>query len=139
MSRIPESEFDTVARPTDGVPRELIPAYSATIHWFPEDGCWVATCPELLELFGNEARSTGESLAEAADELTGVVEGLAARRIRSRRRLPREDTFRVFSGSLTLRMPVWLHERVAAEARRDRVSINTWLVSRLAEAAGRLP
>ncbi|HKK92202.1 MAG TPA: toxin-antitoxin system HicB family antitoxin [Longimicrobiales bacterium] len=138
MSRIPDSEFDKVVRPTEGVPLESIPAYSTTIHWFPDDGCWVATCPELLELFGNEARSTGDTPGEAADELAGVVQGLAADRIRKQRLLPREDTFRVFSGTLTLRMPIWLHERIAEEARRDRVSINTWLVSRLAQAAGAL-
>jgi len=39
------------------------------------------------------------------------------------------------SGKLTLRMPPSLHQRIALSAERDHVSVNQWIVTRLAASA----
>lgn len=137
MSRLSMSIWEQQLRPGDRFGPEDFPGYSTFVHWCPEEGCWIATCPELLEIYGDDARAPGESAAEAVGELGGTIAALTADRLRRGKPLPEERVFRHHSGKLSLRMPSWLHEQIAHEAHRDRTSINAWIVSRLAEAAGR--
>ncbi len=105
--------------------------YSTSIKWSDEDKGFIATVPELpgLSAFG---KTRDEALKELKIALPAFLRALAG----SGRATPRPDTIIPYSGQIRLRMPKGLHARLAASAREEGVSLNTYLVSLLAERNG---
>lgn len=99
--------------------------YQVVLLWSEEDQCYVVTLPAW-----QNARTHGASLEEAARNAREVLKLLIESAKRHREPIPPPD--RRLSGNLRLRLPVSLHGRLAREAEREGVSLNQWIVSRLA-------
>ena len=99
--------------------------YQVVILWSAEDECFIATLPAW-----QNARTHGATLEEAARNGRQVLEMLIESAQRHGERIPPPE--RRFSGNLRLRLPVSLHGRLAREAEREGVSLNQWIVSKLA-------
>ena len=84
--------------------------YSIRIVWSDEDGGYIATSPEFENL-----------------SAFGTSSGWA---------LPTPMRARHYSGQLRVRLPKSLHARLADEAERDGVSLNTLIVTFLSERMG---
>jgi len=93
--------------------------------WSGEDRCYVVTLPAW-----QNARTHGKTPEAAIRNAREVLEMLidSARR----RGEPMPPPERRHSGNLRLRLPASLHGRLAREAEREGVSLNQWIVSRLA-------
>lgn len=106
--------------------------YSCRVVWSDEDDGYIATSPEFADIsaFGVTA---AEAIAELEDALSAAIETYRD----SGWELPEPLRVRAYSGQLRLRLPRSLHARLVEEAELDGVSLNTLLVSWLAERAGR--
>ncbi len=95
------------------------------LNWSDEDECYIATLPAW-----QNARTHGRTLEEASRAARAVLEMLIddARR----RGQPCPPVNERYSGNLRLRLPASLHARLAREAEREGVSLNQWLVTKLA-------
>jgi len=105
-----------------------VPTYSARIHWSPEDDSFVAVCPEL-----EEVSAFGDTPEEAAAQLREAVSLVLEDYCQEGAVPPPPAHVASFSGQFRLRLPTSLHARLAAEAEREGVSLNTWVVARLSE------
>ena len=96
-----------------------------------DDGSWVAEVPELP---GCVAASTDpqELLALAEDSIAAWIEAA----IDDGRPIPAPEARDEYSGRFVLRVPKGIHRRLAAQARRERVSLNTLCATALAASVG---
>jgi predicted RNase H-like HicB family nuclease len=99
--------------------------YQMVILWSDEDRCYVVTLPAW-----QNARTHGATLEEAVRNAREVLTLLIESASEHGEPIPPAE--RRFSGNLRLRLPVSLHGRLAREAEREGVSLNQWIVSRLA-------
>ena len=95
------------------------------LQWSADDACYVVTLPAW-----QNARTHGSTPEEAARRGREVLSLLIDSAMRSGEPMPAAE--RRFSGNLRVRLPVSLHGRLAREAEREGVSLNQWIVSRLA-------
>ena len=102
--------------------------YSTRIHWSPEDHCFVAVCPEL-----EEVSALGDTPEAAAAELRRAVSLVLEDYCEEGTTPPAPAHLPSSSGQFRVRLPKSLHARLAADAEREGVSLNTWVVSRLSE------
>lgn len=105
--------------------------YSISIRWSEEDEGFIATVPELEGL-----SAFGETQEEAAHELLEAAEAFIETMKAAGDQLPEPSKVSAHSGQIRLRMPKGLHARLAAEAEKENVSLNTYLVSLLSERQG---
>ena len=105
--------------------------YGFNVAWSDEDQGFIATCPEFpgLSAFG---RTREEALAEAQNALglflkTYEEDGLP---------LPEPQTIKEYSGQFRVRLPKSLHQKLARQADREEVSLNSLVTSYLAEMVG---
>lgn len=106
--------------------------YSMQILWSDEDDCFIASCPEL-----DDASAFGDTPAKAAKQLEQAIALVVETRVSKKWPLPDPEGVISYSGQLRLRLPKSLHSRVATRARRDGVSLNTFIVTALSEDIGR--
>lgn len=99
--------------------------YQMVLLWSAEDQCYVVTLPAW-----QNARTHGATIGEAVRNAREVLTLLIESALRHGESVP--DPERRFSGNLRLRLPVSLHGRLAREAEREGVSLNQWIVSKLA-------
>ena len=99
--------------------------YQIVILWSDEDQCYVVTLPAW-----QNARTHGATLEEAVRNAREVLTLLIESATRHGESIPPPE--RRFSGNLRLRLPASLHGRLVREAEREGVSLNQWIVSRLA-------
>lgn len=105
--------------------------YSFSVAWNEADNAYLALCAEFPGL-----SAFGETPEQAISELETAVE-LAIETYREEGwELPQPLGQQSHSGQLRLRLPRGLHARLAAQAERDGVSLNTLIVAYLAEALG---
>jgi antitoxin HicB len=95
------------------------------VLWSKEDRCYVVTLPAW-----QNARTHGATLAEATQNARDVLRMLIESATRHGEPLPEPE--RRYSGNLRLRLPASLHGRLAREAEREGVSLNQWIVTKLA-------
>jgi antitoxin HicB len=95
------------------------------IEWSAEDECYVTTLPAW-----QNARTHGATLAKAAQRGHQVLKLLIDSALASGEPIPAPQ--RRYSGNLRLRLPVSLHGRLAREAEREGVSLNQWILGKLA-------
>ena len=105
--------------------------YSCRLLWSDEDGGYIATSPEFPDL-----SAFGATAAEAVAVLEALLKDAAGTYRDSGWSLPAPLRVREYSGQLRLRLPRSLHGRLVEEAELDGVSLNTLIVSWLAERAG---
>jgi antitoxin HicB len=96
-----------------------------------EDGSWVAEVPELPGCVA-AAIDPQELFALAEDAIAAWIEAA----INDGRAVPAPVTDDGYSGRFVLRVPTGIHRRLAAQARRERVSLNTLCATALAASVG---
>jgi antitoxin HicB len=99
--------------------------YQMVIEWSSEDGCYVTTLPAW-----QNAQTHGATLAKAAQRGHEVLSLLIDAALKRGDKLPAPQ--RRYSGNLRLRLPSSLHGRLAREAEREGVSLNLWIIGKLA-------
>ena len=105
--------------------------YSMQLFWSEEDGEYVALIPEFPHL--SALANTPEEAAREAQVAAGLfLEDMAA----VGEEAPEPQTLSRFSGQMRVRMPRTLHQKLAGRARMEDVSLNTLIVSLLAEGMG---
>lgn len=95
------------------------------LQWSDEDRCYIATIPAW-----QNAKTHGATLEEASRAALDVLALLIQSARRQGEPCPAANTRH--SGNLRLRLPVSLHGRLAREAEREGVSLNQWIVAKLA-------
>jgi antitoxin HicB len=99
--------------------------YQVVLRWSEDDQCYVATLPAW-----QNAQTHGTTLEEAARNAREVLAMLIGTARRRHETVPPAE--RALSGNLHLRLPVSLHGRLVREAEREGVSLNQWIVTKLA-------
>ena len=96
--------------------------------WSEEDQGFIVTCPDFpgLSAFGETPE---EALAEAKVALNLFIESLQA----SGDPLPKTTECVDYSGQIRFRMPKTLHASLAQKAEKEGVSLNTWIITLLAD------
>lgn len=102
--------------------------YSINIIWSDEDEGYIATIPEFpgLSAFGDTPE---EAIEEANIALAGFIETFKEDGCK----IPEPQTLTTFSGQTRLRLPKSLHAKLSRQAKREDVSLNTYLVQLLSE------
>jgi predicted RNase H-like HicB family nuclease len=102
--------------------------YSINLMWSDEDESYVATIPEFPGL-----SAFGETPGEAVEEAKIAADGFIKVFKEDGRPLPEPALLTPFSGQLRIRMPKSLHASLTAEAEKECVSLNTYIVHQLSE------
>ena len=105
--------------------------YSMQLFWSEEDGEYVALIPEFPYLSAL-AKKPDRAVREAVMVAEAFLEDMAE----VGETPPEPQVLSSFSGQIRLRMPRTLHQRLAGRARMEDVSLNTLIVSLLAEGIG---
>jgi antitoxin HicB len=106
--------------------------YRILVEWSSEDESFVARVPALpgCAAHGQNPAAAAREAEKAAGALLGVMRDEG-------RPIPPQDTVADYSGQLRLRLPRSLHERVSHLATAEGVSINTLLLTLIAEGCER--
>lgn len=99
--------------------------YQMVMYWSEDDECYVVTLPAW-----QNARTHGKTPEEAVHQGREVLRLLIDSAIKAGEPIPPPE--RQHSGNLRLRLPLSLHGRLAREAEREGVSLNQWIVTKLA-------
>ena len=102
--------------------------HSALIQWSEEDKAYVAIVPELpgLSAFGSTPEEAAKELATARDAFLEVL-------VEDGEEIPEPEVLKPFSGQTRLRLPKSLHAALSNQARKEGVSLNTYIVQLLSE------
>ena len=96
-----------------------------------EDGSWVAEVPELPGCVA-ASMDPQDLFALAEDAIAAWIEAA----VDDGRAVPAPVADDEYSGRFVLRVPTGIHRRLAAQARRERVSLNTLCATALAASVG---
>lgn len=99
--------------------------YQVVVQWSEPDRCYVATIPAW-----QNAQTHGATMEEAVASAQEMLTLLLSSARKHGEPIPPPQ--RRHSGNLRLRLPVSLHGRLAREAEREGVSLNQWIVTKLA-------
>jgi antitoxin HicB len=102
--------------------------YSINLIWSAEDESYIATIPEFPGL-----SAFGETPEEAAAEAKTAADGFMEVFKEDGRPLPEPALLTPFSGQLRIRIPKSLHASLTAEAEKECISLNTYIVHQLSE------
>jgi len=105
--------------------------HSVAIRWSDEDEGFIAFVPELEGL-----SAFGESREEAVQELMVAAEAYLESLNEREEAIPAPEKIQPYSGQLRLRMPKWLHGKLAIEAQSQGVSLNSHITALLANRQG---
>jgi predicted RNase H-like HicB family nuclease len=102
--------------------------HSILVQWSEEDEAFIATVPELpgLSTFGSSPEKAVEELSIAKEAYLEVLS-------EDGEETPAPDVLRPFSGQTRLRLPKSLHAFLSDEAKKEGVSLNTYIVKLLSE------
>jgi predicted HicB family RNase H-like nuclease len=101
--------------------------YSYKVVWSEEDGEYVGLCLEFPSL--SALKSTPEA---ALKEIRFVVDKCVNSLVREKHPIPEPLSLKKFKGNLTLRVSPDIHRKIAQEAAEAGVSINQYILSKLA-------
>lgn len=110
-----------------------MPGYSQFIAWSSEDGQYVATCPELQHLM-----ALADTEEDAARELKVAIDLVVEDMVDEGNTPPAPFDYSAHSGQFRLRLPRTLHARLAMQAEREGVSLNTLVCMLLSEGSALL-
>ncbi len=108
-----------------------MPHYSMVLQWSEEDKGYIATVPELPGL-----SAFGPSPDEACKQLLIAKKAFLEVMAEDGEEIPDADILRPFSGQTRLRLPKTLHASLSLEAKRNGVSLNTYIVMLLSGKSG---
>ena len=106
--------------------------YRIVVEWSDEDQAFIARVPAFPGCIAH-----GETAEKATHEAERAAELMLDVLREDRKAPPPEDAVADFSGQLRLRLPKSLHEQVSRLATAEGVSLNTLLLSWVAEGCGR--
>lgn len=106
--------------------------YRILVEWSEEDQAFIARVPVLPGCLAHGA--TAEKAAHEAEVAAGLILDVMKE---DGRTPPPIDAVADYSGQLRLRLPKSLHEAVSQLATAEGVSINTFMLSLIAEGCGR--
>jgi predicted RNase H-like HicB family nuclease len=118
----------TFERDIAGAIKSVVSRYTHRAQWCPTHDEYIATCTELPFLT-RRARTGHEAIAaieQAVDEHLRDMQS-------SGEKVPAPLTERNLSGTLVVRTSPALHTRLALESAEQRVSMNHWVVQKLAD------
>ncbi len=95
------------------------------VRWSAEDACFIAHVP-ALDGCVTHGHSEEEALANAFEAAQLWLDSAK----RHGHHIPKPTN--TYSGRMTIRLPTSLHQRIAEEAEREGVSINQWVLTKLA-------
>lgn len=101
--------------------------YTYREEWSEDDGVYIARCLEFPSLLAH-----GASPEDALAELRLVVASVVLDMTDANEVLPEPLGAKSYSGKLVLRLPKDLHRGIAIRAAEEGVSLNQYLLSRLA-------
>jgi len=101
--------------------------YQYTVGWSEEDQAYIGRVAEFPSLAAD-----GDSFEGALKEILTVVTEVLEDLRNSGEPIPEPFGKREYSGTLNVRMPKDLHRKLTIEAARQEVSLNQWIVSKLA-------
>lgn len=101
--------------------------YTYRQEWSEEDGVYISRCLEFPSV-----STHGETPEIALKELRSVVALILEEMRTSGERIPEPLGSRPYSGKLVLRIPKAVHRNIAIQAAEEGVSLNQYLVSKLA-------
>ena len=104
--------------------------YTYRAVWSPEDGEYVGLCAEFPSLSWL-APSAADAISGAERLVGEVVADMTA----AGERVPEPLTERSYSGKVLLRTSPALHQRLTIEAAEQGVSVNQWVVQKLAHSS----
>jgi predicted RNase H-like HicB family nuclease len=105
--------------------------YPVRIFWWDEDNAWVAVCPAFPFI-----SALGATREEAAREIDEAIEEVIFTCEEEGKPLPPVIPEPVSSGQIRLRLPRTVHDRAIECAQIDETSLNTFLVSAVAQRIG---
>ena len=103
--------------------------YNYRVTWSAEDGEFVATCLELPSLSWLAATQI-----EALRGLEGVVSDVLADMAEQGEKIPVPFSERAYSGTFNVRIGEGLHRDLVVHAAEDGLSLNQYVVKKLASA-----
>lgn len=101
--------------------------YTYRIEWSEEDGCHVARCLEFPSLAAH-----GDTADKALREIETVVSESIRWLQEEGEHVPEPLGLRKFKGNLTLRIPPEKHRELVIRSAEEGVSLNHFILSRLA-------
>jgi len=107
--------------------RPEVAHYAYQVTWSAEDEEFVATCQEFPSLSW-----LAESQDEALEGLLRMVDEVVQELQEAGEEVPQPFSERKYSGRFNVRVGSELHRRLAQEAERDGLSLNTMVVRKLA-------
>ena len=102
-----------------------------THHTDHDEPYWFAEIADM-----NGCMADGGTPDEAVENLREAKERWIETSLEQGMPIPEPSDAETYSGRLLLRLPKTLHGRLAKDAKRDGVSLNTYLVSLLSESSG---
>jgi antitoxin HicB len=102
--------------------------HSIIIQWNEEDKVFVATVPEIegLNAFGNTPEKAIKELNEAKELFIETMQ-------EDYDSVPEPDLYKQHSGQLRIRIPKSLHASLSLDAKKEDISLNTYIVHLLSE------
>jgi predicted RNase H-like HicB family nuclease len=104
-----------------------IEKYTYRIEWSEDDHCHVARCLEFPSLAAH-----GDTIEEALREIESVVTESVKWMQEEGEAAPKPLGLKKFKGHLTLRIPPEKHRDLAIRCAEEGVSLNSFILSRLA-------
>jgi predicted HicB family RNase H-like nuclease len=102
--------------------------YTYRAEWSPEHGEYLGRCIEIPSLWRR-----APTLQQAITDIEHAVDEFVAESEAAGDELPRPLTERPYSGKFVIRTSPALHSRLAVEAAEQGVSMNQWVVQKLAQ------
>lgn len=102
--------------------------YTYRVEWSEDDSAHVAHCLEFPSLSAH-----GDSPEKALHEIKVAVIGSIEWMLKDKEEIPEPLGRKKFSGKLVLRLPADEHRRTAARALEEGVSINQFILSKIAK------
>ena len=104
--------------------------YTYRVQWSPESGEYVGMCLEFPSRY-----SRAQSAPEAIEAIEQVIDQAIAEIVGFGGTPPAPLAERRYSGNFTVRTSPSLHARLVVEATEQHVSLNQWVVQKLADRA----
>lgn len=101
--------------------------YTYRAEWSPERRSYIGSCLEFPQLF-----AVGLTAAEAVATMEQKVADEVRERLACEMSLPESLTDRRYSGKFVLRTSQTMHAKLSVEAAEQGVSLNQWVVQKLA-------
>ena len=109
------------------VKNNLVEKYTYRVEWSDEDQAHIASCLELPSVMAHGS-SARKALAKIEEAVVAAIEWMQE----EGEPIPEPLGTKQYKGNLTLRVPADMHRRLAIRAAEEGVSINQYILSRIA-------